>query len=90
VNRSATKQEATAKIELSIVDICQTPADGTQRDAFANAVDLARRAEALGYKGYWLAERPAGTGAARRLRGDHRLHSFHLLEGEQVNGQSHL
>lgn len=57
-------QEATGRVDLSIVDICQTPAGGTQSDAFANAVDLARRAEALGYKRYWLAEHHGSAAVA--------------------------
>jgi luciferase family oxidoreductase group 1 len=57
-------QEAAGKLALSIVDVCQTPVDGTQADAFANAVDLARRAEALGYKRYWLAEHHGSASVA--------------------------
>lgn len=41
---------------FSIVDICQVASNGSERGALANAVDLAQRAERLGYRRYWLAE----------------------------------
>lgn len=51
-------------MDLGIVDICPTPPDGTQADAFRNAVDLAQRAEALGIKRYWLAEHHGSAAVA--------------------------
>jgi len=51
-------------MDISIVDICPTPPDGNQADAFRNAVDLARRAEALGFKRYWLAEHHGSAAVA--------------------------
>ncbi len=51
-------------MNLSLVDICPTPPDGDQADAFRNAVDLAQRAEALGYKRFWLAEHHGAASTA--------------------------
>lgn len=51
-------------MDFGIVDICPTPPDGTQADAFRNSVDLARRAEALGFKRYWLAEHHGSAAVA--------------------------
>ncbi|MHA6731040.1 LLM class flavin-dependent oxidoreductase [Devosia sp. A369] len=51
-------------MEISIVDICPTPVDGDQSQAFANAVDLAQRAEALGFKRYWVAEHHGSASTA--------------------------
>jgi|TARA_R100000501_G_scaffold16210_1_gene29450 luciferase family oxidoreductase group 1 len=51
-------------MDLGIVDICPTPPDGTQADAFRNSVDLAQRAEALGFKRYWLAEHHGSAAVA--------------------------
>lgn len=43
-------------IPFSVLDLAPVP-DGTDvADALANSVDLAKRAEALGYHRYWLAE----------------------------------
>ncbi len=41
---------------LSILDLAPVPEGGTVAQALANTVDLARRAERLGYRRYWLAE----------------------------------
>ena len=41
---------------LSILDLAHLHPEGTAGDAFRNARVLAQRAEALGYKRYWLAE----------------------------------
>ncbi len=49
-------------MKLSIVDISPTPTGGTQADALANTVALARRLDQLGYTRYWLAEHH-GTGS---------------------------
>lgn len=43
-------------IPYSILDLAPIPEGGTAADALANALDLARHAEALGYTRYWLAE----------------------------------
>ncbi|EYF06018.1 LLM class flavin-dependent oxidoreductase [Chondromyces apiculatus] len=43
-------------MKLSIVDIAPVPPGGTQADALANTIDLARRVERLGYTRYWVAE----------------------------------
>lgn len=46
-------------MKLSIVDLSHVPTGGTAIDAMANSVDLARRAERLGYHRYWVAEHHA-------------------------------
>lgn len=51
-------------MDISIVDICPTPPGGNQADAFRNAADLAHRAEALGFKRYWLAEHHGSAAVA--------------------------
>lgn len=51
-------------MEISIIDICPTPTDGDQSQAFANAVDLVQRAETLGFKRYWVAEHHGSASTA--------------------------
>lgn len=51
-------------MDISIVDVCPTPPDGNQTDAFANALDLAVRAERLGFKRYWVAEHHGSASTA--------------------------
>src|ERR671914_432854 len=41
---------------LSVLDLAPVPQGSTPADALANTLDLARHAEALGYRRYWLAE----------------------------------
>lgn len=43
-------------IPFSLLDLAPVCEGSTPTQAFANALDLARHAEALGYKRYWLAE----------------------------------
>jgi luciferase family oxidoreductase group 1 len=43
-------------IPYSLLDLAPVTEGCTPRDAFANTLDLARHAEALGYHRYWLAE----------------------------------
>lgn len=43
-------------IPLSVLDLAPITAGNTAADAFRNSLDLAQRAEALGYNRYWLAE----------------------------------
>ena len=43
-------------IPFSLLDLAPVREGSTPSQAFANALDLARHAEALGYKRYWLAE----------------------------------
>jgi luciferase family oxidoreductase group 1 len=42
--------------ELSVLDLSPVPEGGGVSQSLANTLDLARHAEALGYKRYWLAE----------------------------------
>ena len=41
---------------ISILDLAPVAEGGSPARTFANMVDLARRAEALGYRRFWLAE----------------------------------
>ncbi len=43
-------------IPFSVLDLSPILEGGTAADAFANTLDLARHAERLGYRRYWLAE----------------------------------
>jgi len=43
-------------IPLSVLDLAPIVAGGTASDSLRNSLDLARRAESLGYKRFWLAE----------------------------------
>ncbi len=54
----------TRPLELSILDVSPVHAGATPADALANTVDLARRAERLGYRRYWLAEHHNTEGIA--------------------------
>jgi alkanesulfonate monooxygenase SsuD/methylene tetrahydromethanopterin reductase-like flavin-dependent oxidoreductase (luciferase family) len=54
-------------IPLSVLDLVLIPEGGTPQSALADAVTLARAADAVGYDRYWLAEHhlyPGGAGAA--------------------------
>ena len=41
---------------LSILDLCPIPRGGTAADALRNSLVLARKADSLGYRRYWVAE----------------------------------
>ena len=43
-------------VPLSVLDLSPIPEGGTAAQSFKNSVDLARHAEKLGYRRYWLAE----------------------------------
>jgi luciferase family oxidoreductase group 1 len=47
---------ATASIRLSVLDQSPIPEGSTGGDALRNSIDLARRADELGYDRYWAAE----------------------------------
>jgi len=49
---------------LSVLDLAPIPMGSTPRDALHNARDLARHAERLGYRRYWLAEHHNMVGIA--------------------------
>ncbi|MDX6741103.1 LLM class flavin-dependent oxidoreductase [Actinocorallia sp. A-T 12471] len=51
-------------VPLSILDLAPIPSGGTARDALRNTLDLARNAEAFGYRRYWLAEHHLAPGVA--------------------------
>ena len=54
----------TVHTPLSILDLAPIPAGLTARDALRNTIDLAQRAEAVGYHRYWLAEHHFAAGVA--------------------------
>ncbi|CAO4172903.1 LLM class flavin-dependent oxidoreductase [Methylorubrum populi] len=49
---------------LSVLDLAPVPEGATPGRALANSLDLARHAEALGYRRFWLAEHHNMTGIA--------------------------
>ncbi|MDL5160102.1 LLM class flavin-dependent oxidoreductase [Actinomycetospora termitidis] len=51
-------------VPLSVLDLGPVPAGGTAADALRNTIDLARAAEAAGYRRYWLAEHHLNPGVA--------------------------
>ncbi len=53
-----------AEIPFSILDLAMVPQGATPADSFANSAQLARAAEALGYRRYWLAEHHNMEGVA--------------------------
>ena len=53
-----------SNIPFSILDLSPVVEGGTVRDALDNSLDLARHAERLGYKRFWLAEHHNMTGIA--------------------------
>jgi luciferase family oxidoreductase group 1 len=53
-------------VDLSIVDLSPVPDGGTATDAYANTVETAQQAEALGFERVWVAEH---HGMASRIAG---------------------
>lgn len=53
-----------SKIPISVLDLAPIVAGATPADALHNSLDLARHAERLGYKRFWLAEHHNMTGIA--------------------------
>ncbi len=51
-------------IPFSILDLAPIPEGATAADALRNSLDLARKAEALGYRRFWIAEHHNMTGIA--------------------------
>jgi luciferase family oxidoreductase group 1 len=51
-------------LPLSVLDLSPIPAGFSAGDALRNSLDLARHAEDLGYRRYWLAEHHNGGGLA--------------------------
>ncbi|HLS05782.1 MAG TPA: LLM class flavin-dependent oxidoreductase, partial [Wenzhouxiangella sp.] len=49
---------------LSILDLAPINEGGSAADSFANTVDLARLADDLGYRRYWMAEHHGMVGIA--------------------------
>ena len=54
----------TGAIPFSVLDLAPVKAGGTVSDALRESLDLARHAEELGYRRYWLAEHHNMTGIA--------------------------
>jgi luciferase family oxidoreductase group 1 len=53
-----------SSVPFSVLDLAPVPAGSGVADALRNTLDLARRAEALGYRRFWLAEHHNMTGIA--------------------------
>ncbi len=53
-----------AKTPLAILDLVPVPSGSTAADALRNSIDLASRAERLGYARYWYAEHHLNPGVA--------------------------
>ena len=51
-------------IPFSLLDLAPIPEGSTAAAALGNTLDLARHAEALGYRRFWLAEHHNMTGIA--------------------------
>jgi luciferase family oxidoreductase group 1 len=51
-------------VPFSVLDLAPVPAGSTVADSLHNTLELARRAEALGYRRFWLAEHHNMTGIA--------------------------
>jgi luciferase family oxidoreductase group 1 len=51
-------------VPLSVLDLGPVPPGGTAADALRNTLDLARAAEAAGYRRYWVAEHHLNSGVA--------------------------
>nr|WP_235022779.1 LLM class flavin-dependent oxidoreductase [Amycolatopsis alkalitolerans] len=52
------------EVRLSVLDLSPIPSDGDAGTALRNTIDLARRAERLGYHRYWVAEHHNMPGVA--------------------------
>jgi luciferase family oxidoreductase group 1 len=65
-------------IPLSVLDLCPVPEGSDAGEALRNARSLARRAEALGYHRYWLAEHHNMIGIASAATS---VVAAHVLDG---------
>ncbi|GAA4266100.1 LLM class flavin-dependent oxidoreductase [Frondihabitans peucedani] len=52
------------RVPLSVLDLVPVSSGSDSREALRNSIDLAQRAEALGYSRYWLAEHHLNPGNA--------------------------
>ena len=66
--------------KLSFLDLVPVTDTGTIAEALANAADLARHAEALGYARYWVAEHHGMTGIASAATSVVLAHLGHATE----------
>ncbi|MDF2960760.1 MAG: luciferase [Paenibacillus sp.] len=55
-NSAANRIKQIQDVPVSVLDLAPIVAGGTPADSFRNTLDLARHAEKLGYRRYWLAE----------------------------------
>ena len=69
-------------VPLSILDLAPVTAGSTPAQTFANTLDLARHAERLGYRRYWLAEHHNMPGIASAATA--------VLIGHVAGGTSHI
>ena len=63
-SRSLMQTDTRFMIPLSVLDLAFVPHGATPRDALRNTLDLARAAERLGYRRFWLAEHHNMVGIA--------------------------
>jgi luciferase family oxidoreductase group 1 len=52
------------RVPLSVLDLAPITSGSTARGALCNTIDLARQAEAFGYRRYWIAEHHMAPGVA--------------------------
>ncbi|MCA8896952.1 MAG: LLM class flavin-dependent oxidoreductase, partial [Amphiplicatus sp.] len=69
-------------IPLSVLDLCPIIEGGDAASSFANSLDLARHAEGLGYRRFWLAEHHNLRGVASAATS--------VLIGHIAAGTSHI
>src|SRR5678816_2818962 len=73
---------APLSIPLSVLDLAPVTAGSTPARSFANSLDLARAAERLGYRRFWLAEHHNMPGIASAATA--------VLIGHVAGGTSHI
>ncbi|KQO96683.1 LLM class flavin-dependent oxidoreductase [Leifsonia sp. Leaf264] len=64
MSAEAPARAAARRVPLAVLDLVPIPSGATGRDALANTIDLAQRAEEFGYARYWLAEHHLNPGVA--------------------------
>src|SRR6476660_7456212 len=62
--RSADMEDDATRPPLSVLDLVPITSGSTAARALANSADLARHAEAAGYRRYWIAEHHLNPGVA--------------------------
>src|SRR3546814_5342440 len=70
-------------LKLSFLDLVPVTDSGTIAQSLANAADLARHAEALGYHRYWVAEHHGMAGIASAATAVGLAHIGHATRSEE-------